>query len=71
MFLYKNINIGSYPDGTFKPNEAVTRGEVPVMLLKALNIPLLDLWYQAPKLRKRQAFRTSHFSNVILSLGMQ
>ncbi|WP_143565353.1 S-layer homology domain-containing protein [Sporosarcina sp. P7] len=26
MFLYKNINIDSYPDGTFKPNEAVTRG---------------------------------------------
>ncbi|PID14973.1 hypothetical protein CSV63_09230 [Sporosarcina sp. P34] len=41
-FLYKKNIIGGYPDGTFRPNEAVTRAQVASMLLKALDIPLLD-----------------------------
>lgn len=30
--------IGGYPDGTFKPNKTMTRGEVAIMIGKALNI---------------------------------
>ena len=41
-FLYKKNIIGGYPDGTFRPNESVTRAQVASMLLKALDIPLLS-----------------------------
>lgn len=42
MFLYKKNIIGGYPDGTFKPNEPITRGQVAAMLVKAFNITLND-----------------------------
>lgn len=41
MFLYKKGIIGGYPDGTFRPNEPITRAQASAMLLKALDIPLL------------------------------
>ncbi|MEK5071002.1 S-layer homology domain-containing protein [Sporosarcina sp. FSL K6-1508] len=37
----RNI-IGGYPDGTFKPNEPITRSQAASMLIKALNIPLTE-----------------------------
>ncbi|MEK3934375.1 S-layer homology domain-containing protein [Sporosarcina sp. FSL W7-1349] len=37
----RNI-IGGYPDGTFKPNEPITRAQASAMLIKALNIPLTE-----------------------------
>lgn len=40
MFLYKKGIIGGYPDGTFRPNEPITRAQVSAMLLRALDIPL-------------------------------
>lgn len=40
MFLYKKGIIGGYPDGTFRPNEPITRAQASSMLLKALDIPL-------------------------------
>ncbi|MFS0689995.1 S-layer homology domain-containing protein [Sporosarcina sp. 179-K 8C2 HS] len=42
MFLYKKGIIGGYPDGTFRPNEPITRAQASSMLLKALEIPLRE-----------------------------
>lgn len=40
MYLSDFNIIGGYPDGTFKPNEAITRAQASAMLIKALKIPL-------------------------------
>ena len=42
LFLYKKGIIGGYPDGTFRPNEPITRAQASAMLLRALDIPLLE-----------------------------
>ncbi|MCG7344890.1 S-layer homology domain-containing protein [Sporosarcina sp. ACRSL] len=42
MFLYKKGIIGGYPDGTFRPNEPITRAQASAMLLKALDIPVQE-----------------------------
>lgn len=42
MFLYKKGIIGGYPDGTFRPNEPITRAQASAMLLRALDIPLQE-----------------------------
>ncbi|AXI00528.1 S-layer homology domain-containing protein [Sporosarcina sp. PTS2304] len=41
MYLSERNIIGGYPDGTFKPNEAITRAQAASMLVKALKIPLV------------------------------
>lgn len=40
MYLSDLKIIGGYPDGTFKPNEPITRAQASAMLIKALKIPL-------------------------------
>lgn len=40
MYLSDLNIIGGYPDGTFKPNEPITRSQASAMLIKALKIPL-------------------------------
>ncbi|MBO0587210.1 S-layer homology domain-containing protein [Sporosarcina sp. E16_8] len=40
MYLYNHHIISGYPDGTFKPNEPITRVQAAAMLIKALDIPL-------------------------------
>ena len=40
MYLYNHHIISGYPDGTFKPNEPLTRAQAATMLIKALDIPL-------------------------------
>ncbi|MFS0575083.1 S-layer homology domain-containing protein [Sporosarcina sp. 179-K 3D1 HS] len=42
MYLSERNIIGGYPDGTFKPNEPITRAQAAAMLIKALNIPLTE-----------------------------
>lgn len=42
MYLSDRKIIGGYPDGTFKPNEPITRAQASAMLIKALNIPLTE-----------------------------
>jgi hypothetical protein len=37
--LSQNYIIGGYPDGTFKPNNPLTRGQAAKMLVKALKLP--------------------------------
>ncbi|MFS0575082.1 S-layer homology domain-containing protein [Sporosarcina sp. 179-K 3D1 HS] len=41
-YLSERHIIGGYPDGTFKPNEPITRAQASAMLIKALNIPLSE-----------------------------
>lgn len=38
-YLVENKLIGGYPDGTFKPDLALTRGQAAVLLTRALNLP--------------------------------
>lgn len=40
MYLSDLNIIGGYPDGTFNPNEPITRSQASAMLIKALKIPL-------------------------------
>lgn len=42
MYLSERNIIGGYPDGTFRPNEPITRAQASAMLIKALNIPLTE-----------------------------
>ncbi|HJF33523.1 MAG TPA: S-layer homology domain-containing protein [Sporosarcina psychrophila] len=42
MYLSDRNIIGGYPDGTIKPNKAITRAQASAMLIKALNIPLTE-----------------------------
>lgn len=37
-YLVENKLIGGYPDGTFKPEQALTRGQAAVLLARALNL---------------------------------
>ena len=37
LFLYKKGIIGGYPDGTFRPNEPITRAQASSMLLRAMD----------------------------------
>jgi len=41
MYLYEENIIGGYGDGTFKPNQPITRAQASSMLIKALKIPLI------------------------------
>ncbi len=41
LYLYEKGIISGYPDGTFKPNEPITRAQASAMLIKALNIELI------------------------------
>ncbi|AMQ07080.1 S-layer homology domain-containing protein [Sporosarcina psychrophila] len=42
MYLSDRNIIGGYPDGTFKPNEPITRSQAASMLIKALKMPLTE-----------------------------
>lgn len=42
MYLSERNIIGGYPDGTFKPNQPITRAQASAMLIKALEIPLTE-----------------------------
>jgi hypothetical protein len=42
MYLSDRNIIGGYPDGTFKPNQPITRAQASAMLIKALEIPLTE-----------------------------
>jgi len=42
MYLSDRNIIGGYPDGTFKPNEPITRSQAASMLIKALKMPLAE-----------------------------
>ncbi|WP_342538674.1 S-layer homology domain-containing protein [Sporosarcina sp. FSL K6-1540] len=42
MYLSDRNIIGGYSDGTFKPNEPITRSQAASMLIKALKIPLTE-----------------------------
>ena len=42
MYLSDRNIIGGYPDGTFMPNEPITRSQAASMLIKALKIPLTE-----------------------------
>ncbi|PIC84052.1 S-layer homology domain-containing protein [Sporosarcina sp. P1] len=41
MYLADRNIIGGFPDGTFKPNDPITRAQASSMLIKALKIPLI------------------------------
>ena len=42
MYLYEKNIIGGYEDGTFKPNQPITRAQVSSMLVKALDYELIE-----------------------------
>ena len=42
LYLSERNIIGGYPDGTFKPNQPITRAQASAMLIKALKIPLTE-----------------------------
>lgn len=41
-YLSERHIIGGYPDGTFRPNEPITRAQASAMLIKALKLPLTE-----------------------------
>ncbi len=42
MYLYEKNIIGGFEDGTFKPNQPITRAQVSSMLVKALDYELIE-----------------------------
>ncbi|WP_277680221.1 S-layer homology domain-containing protein [Gracilibacillus dipsosauri] len=48
LWLYNNRVIKGYPDGTFKPNDVINRGQSAKMLVQALDIDVPDKVTEAP-----------------------
>ena len=42
-YLVENKLIGGYPDGTFQPDLALSRGQAAVLLVRALNLPMTNV----------------------------
>ncbi|WP_158231759.1 S-layer homology domain-containing protein [Sporosarcina sp. P19] len=65
QYLYDRNIIGGYPDGTFKPNEPITRAQAFAMLIKALKIPLVD----NPKIVFKDVSKKSSYYKIMATVN--
>lgn len=65
MFLYDKHIIGGYPDGTFKPNQPITRSQAAAMLLKALDIKVID----KPTVKFKDVSNTSNYYKILATIN--
>ncbi|PIC87094.1 hypothetical protein CSV72_03705 [Sporosarcina sp. P20a] len=64
-YLYDRNIIGGYPDGTFKPNEPITRAQASAMLIKALKIPLVE----NPKVVFQDVSKKSSYYKILATVN--
>ncbi|WP_143561046.1 S-layer homology domain-containing protein [Sporosarcina sp. P3] len=65
QYLYDRNIIGGYPDGTFKPNEPITRAQASAMLIKALKIPLIE----NPKVVFKDVSKKSSYYKILATVN--
>ena len=65
MYLYDKHIIGGYPDGTFKPNQPITRAQAAAMLLKALDIKVID----KPTVKFKDVSSTSNYYKILATIN--
>lgn len=65
QYLYDRNIIGGYPDGTFKPNEPITRAQASAMLIKALKIPLME----NPKIVFKDVSKKSSYYKIMATVN--
>ena len=65
MYLYDKHIIGGYPDGTFKPNQPITRAQAAAMLLKALDIEVID----KPTVKFKDVSSTSNYYKILATIN--
>lgn len=65
MYLADRNIIGGYPDGTFKPNDPITRAQASAMLIKALKIPLL----KSPNVDFKDVTKKSPYYQILATVN--
>ena len=65
MYLADRNIIGGFPDGTFKPNDPITRAQASAMLIKALKIPLL----KNPKIEFKDVSKKSPYYQILATVN--
>ncbi|WP_153732100.1 S-layer homology domain-containing protein [Sporosarcina obsidiansis] len=65
MYLMERNIIGGYPDGTFKPNQPITRAQASSMLIKALKIPLV----KNPTVQFKDVPKTSPYYPILATVN--
>lgn len=65
MYLSERNIIGGYPDGTFKPNEPITRAQAASMLVKALKIPLV----KNPTIKFKDVSKDSPYYQILATVN--
>jgi uncharacterized glyoxalase superfamily metalloenzyme YdcJ len=65
MYLYDKHIICGYPDGTFKPNQPITRTQAAAMLLKALDITVID----KPTVKFKDVSSTSNYYKILATIN--
>ncbi|KAA0964866.1 S-layer homology domain-containing protein [Sporosarcina sp. ANT_H38] len=65
MYLYDKHIISGYPDGTFRPNQPITRAQAAVMLLKALDIKVID----NPTAIFKDVSNTSNYYKILATIN--
>lgn len=65
MYLADRNIIGGFPDGTFKPNDPITRAQASAMLIKALKIPLL----KNPSIEFKDVSKKSPYYQILATVN--
>ncbi|PID16143.1 hypothetical protein CSV63_05765 [Sporosarcina sp. P34] len=65
MYLADRNIIGGFPDGTFKPNDPITRAQASSMLIKALKIPLV----KNPTIQFKDVSKKSSYYQILATVN--
>ncbi|ARD48278.1 S-layer homology domain-containing protein [Sporosarcina sp. P33] len=65
MYLADRHIIGGFPDGTFKPNDPITRAQASSMLVKALKIPLV----KNPTVKFKDVTKNSSYYQILATVN--
>lgn len=65
LYLHDKHIISGYPDGTFRPNEPITRAQAAAMLLKALDMELIE----NPSVQFKDVTPKSNYYSILATIN--
>ena len=65
LYLHDKHIISGYPDGTFRPNEPITRAQAAAMLLKALDIEVIE----NPTVQFKDVMTKSNYYSILATIN--
>ncbi|WP_342600891.1 S-layer homology domain-containing protein [Psychrobacillus sp. FSL H8-0483] len=65
LYLHDKHIISGYPDGTFRPNEPITRAQAAAMLLKALDIEVIE----NPTVQFKDVTTKSNYYSILATIN--